>query len=174
MEKIYKLKIVDTRGLSDEIIGEEIIRAEGRMNDAGLLRYHIEEYKESELAEVFKITDQRREDMIVGALEGGSNYWYWIGEEACRIMDKACIDHKEPFAIRFWKTIQAGKTLPVHDIEDIDNKLGDISLQSIEEGERLMIVKYPKHYLDIINEEDDAITADVWFQFCTLKNLIYG
>lgn len=128
-----------------------------------------------------EVTDQRREDMIVGALEGGSNYWYWITKEGCRIIDEVCSDHKEPFSIRLWKAIKAGKSIPVYEYNGSDlgqealmTKLGEINLKSIEEGEQLMADKSLSHFMDMINENDDATTADVWFQYCLLKEIVYG
>lgn len=116
------------------------------------------------------VTDQRREDMIVGALEGGSNYWYLIGDKASELLLQY---GKEPLSIRFWKAIKDGKSIEIHDIET-GQKLGEINLKSIEEGEQLMADKYPSHLLDIVNENDDANTADIWFQLCVLKEVVYG
>lgn len=124
-----------------------------------------------------EITDQRREDMIVGAIEGGSNYWYWLGDDATNIIDEYCknpIGRDHPLVIGMWKAIQDGKSIPIRDLEDENTVLGSISLQSIKEGEQLMADQQPKHLMDIVNEMDDANTADIWFQFCVLKELTYG
>lgn len=122
---------------------------------------------------LIKVSDGRREDMLVGALEGGSNFWYWIGEEAGKVVAKYQGDD-EPFSTAMWKAIKAGETIEVHDCENMEEKLGEINLKSIDEGEDLMFEKSQKHFIDIINEEDDAETADVWFQYCVLKSLVYG
>lgn len=122
-----------------------------------------------------EIPNKRREDMLIGALEGGSNYWYWIGEEATKIIEKY---NPQPFGDAFsvvmWKAIETGETIPIHNLENRSEKLGEINLASIAKGEQLMADKYPQHFADLHGETDDAITADVWFQLSSLGELIYG
>jgi len=121
------------------------------------------------------ITDQRREDMLVGALEGGSNYWYYISNGAVKAIDEVVKpETPTPLAIKMWAAIKAGKQIPIRDAEDHSEKLGYISLSSIEKGEQIMAEKYPEHFMDIVNENDDASTADVWFQLAVMGELVYG
>lgn len=124
---------------------------------------------------MIEINNQRREDMLVGALEEGSNYWYWIDEEGFNTVeafkDK---DNHEPFSTVMWKAIMGGKTIKISDKEDQDIYIGEINLDKVKSGEQLMLENSPKHFYDIINETDDAITADVWFQYCVLGEVIYG
>lgn len=120
------------------------------------------------------LTDERRLDMLTGALEGGSNYWYEIKETADAIIRECTPEMKgQPFVDRMFMCIKQGRAIQVHDCEN-DELLGEITLQSIEEGERLMQEKHPEHWANIINENDDAETADVWFQMVVLKELVYG
>lgn len=121
-----------------------------------------------------EIPQNRQEDMLVGALEGGSNYWYWLSDEATAIIEKHQENERMPLAIAMFKAILAGETIPVNDAENPNEKLGEINLKSIAEGEEIMAAKHSRHYIDIINEEDDADTADVWFQLCVLKEVVYG
>ena len=37
-----------------------------------------------------------------------------------------------------------------------------------------MAEKYPRHFTDMIQEQDDATTADVFFQCVVLQDVIYG
>ena len=121
-----------------------------------------------------KLTDQQHEDLIVTALEGGSNFWYDLSDEAIKIINNATKGQKEPLSIRFWKALQNGAVIPINDIEEEDSKIGEISLASIEKGEQLLADKYPSHLADILSESGDANTADVWFQLCTLGEVVYG
>lgn len=41
-------------------------------------------------------------------------------------------------------------------------------------GLRIMADKYPFHFAAWINENDDAITGDVFIQCCTLGDIVYG
>lgn len=121
------------------------------------------------------ISDQRREDMLVGALEGGSNYWYWINDRACETIARYNPQpFGEAFAIVMWKAIKAGETIEIHDKEESHHKIGEINLSSVEKGEELMLKNSSKHFADIISEDDDAETADVWFQYCVLGGIVYG
>jgi hypothetical protein len=120
------------------------------------------------------LTAERRQDMLVGALEGGSDYWCRIGHNAIsRIGFVAPSDGRTTFIDRVWRTISANVSIPIHDVED-GTFLGWISLKRMDEGERLMQEHQPEHFADILGENDDAITADVWFQYVVLKELVYG
>ena len=121
------------------------------------------------------ISNDRRLDMLTGALEGGSNYWYEIKEDACNIIDSVKPSDKQtPFVDRMFAAILAGKSIQVHDIEDEDELLGEISLDTMTEREYTMMQQQPTHFADILSENDDAITADVWFQFVVMNELVYG
>jgi hypothetical protein len=133
----------------------------------------IESDKSPVIAGEELVDDERRENMLVSALEGGSNYWYWLPEAATAIIRK----HKErgePLSTGMWKAIKAGETIPVHDAEDEEEKLGEINLESIKKGEALMLKQHARHFADLVSENSDATTADVWFQLCTLGEVTYG
>ena len=120
------------------------------------------------------ITDEQRLNLLTSALEGGSNYWYEISNAACKKIDSVKpSDGKTPFVDRLWAAIQAGKNIEVHDIESRD-LLGHISLDTIKQGEVTMLKQQPQHFADILSENDDAVTGDVWFQYCIMNKLIYG
>ncbi len=120
-----------------------------------------------------EVTKERRSDMLCGALEGGSNYWYLLKEKACKIIQKYG-KKGTPTVDRMFEAIYAGETIEIHDAEDEKNKLGEINLTSMDKGEQTMANKQPRHFMDMINEEDDAITADVWFQYCVMNDLVFG
>ena len=120
------------------------------------------------------ISSQRRSDMLCGALEGGSNYWYFLGDDASDIVEKYGDRSKTPYVDLMWKAIEAGETIPVRGNEDEDSILGSIDLVSIENGEQRMVDQYPEHFADLFAENDDATTADIWFQLAVLGELVYG
>lgn len=121
-----------------------------------------------------QLTDDRRNDMLVGALEGGSNYWYEFREDACAIISKNFQGNRAtPFVDRLFEVIKNGAAIQVHDIET-GALLGELTTHGIDEGERIMQEKYPEHWADIISGNDDATTADVWFQLCVMKEIVYG
>lgn len=119
------------------------------------------------------VTEERRIDMLVGALEGGSNYWYWLGDAATAIFDKYR-KAGDALADTMYAALKAGESIPVEDVENDGEVLGTISMESIEKGERLMYGDMPNDFHDIADENDDASTADIWFQYATLGEVVYG
>jgi hypothetical protein len=121
------------------------------------------------------LSRDQRDNLLVGALEGGSNYWYWLGKKATEIIDQVTPPTEDTtFVDRLWKALDAGKIIPVHDIENGGKPIGYISLDGMRDGEILMFEKQPHHFADILSENGDATTADVWFQYVVLKDLVYG
>jgi hypothetical protein len=49
-----------------------------------------------------------------------------------------------------------------------------LDLKSIGRGLNDLATKYPRHFADLVNENTDAITADVLLQCCLFGELIYG
>ncbi len=120
------------------------------------------------------VTREQRLNLLISAIEGGSNYWYSFEKEACAMIEKvAPSSNKTTFVDRLFKALESGLSIPVHEIEE-GEKLGEISLKSIEEGEQIMLKKHAPHFADILSEQDDAVTADVWFQLAVMKDLVYG
>lgn len=49
-----------------------------------------------------------------------------------------------------------------------------ITISDVQKGLELMRDQYPRHYADLVEENDDAITGDVWLQLAVFGELIYG
>ena len=123
------------------------------------------------------ISDQIIEYIIVTALEGGSNYWYLIHDDAYQqIKEKTPKKFKgEPLSIKFFRCIIAGQTLAIHDIEDEDSEaLGQISKASIRKGLEIAANEYPEALGEFIAGNGDANTADVLFKLFVLGEVVYG
>lgn len=122
-----------------------------------------------------KLSEQVQQDLLISAIEGGSNYWYFLGDDAHDVIDSVQKPNgKLAFVERMWKAIQAGKQIPIRDRENSADIIGYICTDSIEEGEQLMVDKYGKHFGDILSDNMDSITADVWFQLAVMKEVVYG
>lgn len=121
------------------------------------------------------ISNERRFDMLVGAIEGGSNYWYYISNKMCDKIDAVIPPNGEmSFVDRMWKYILAGNFVNIRDIEDTSNLLGSIRLSNMNERELKLFQEQPQHFADILSENDDATTADVWFQYVVMNEVVYG
>lgn len=120
------------------------------------------------------LTSERREDMLVGALEGGSNYWYQINQTSSDIIQSYDYDINNAFATNMIAAVNAGESLAIHDYDNPDELLGMFNLESIRKGESLMKEQEPRHWANILDEKDDAETSDVWFQYCVLGDIVFG
>ena len=58
--------------------------------------------------------------------------------------------------------------------EDDDGKTYNLDKEAMFRGVKVMAEKYPKHFADFREENDDAVTADVWLQCALLGELVYG
>lgn len=115
------------------------------------------------------LPDDVRENLLCSAIEGGSNYWYYLP-------DLTMVERKKgtPLVDSMFKAVKAGAQIPIHDIEDESNFLGMLTMANIERGERIMFEKHNQHYSDARNENDDAATGDVWFQLAVMGEIVYG
>ena len=55
-----------------------------------------------------------------------------------------------------------------------DGETFRLDLESIANGLQLMADQYPKHFADLMAEEGDATTADVFTQMAALGSLVFG
>jgi hypothetical protein len=130
----------------------------------------------------------RIHDLLVSALEGGSNYWYMIEN---KIKPKGGLSFTDPI----WKKEREKDRSFVHISEYPFNKGGAIifsdmeadedqdgqknlrlDLTAIERGLQLFAEskEYSHHWADFLKENDDNATGDVFLQFCLFGDVIYG
>lgn len=122
----------------------------------------------------FKISDAIITDLLCTALEGGSNYWYMLGD-----IDKTHFIKGESLVDNLARSFITDKEykLDVYDIEsdeDDPELLGSVNYRDIEWALNEMALEYPKMYANIIAEQYDADDADVWFQLATMGEVVYG
>lgn len=119
--------------------------------------------------------NQLIEDIIVTALEGGSNYWYLIQDKDIEKVRKIVPRSEEDcISIAISKFIQKGHELPIYDIESPEDQLGILSLKNIETG-NLKLQSDGRDELDNLEDEPaDADVADIIFQYWVLGEIIFG
>lgn len=49
-----------------------------------------------------------------------------------------------------------------------------ITIEDIRKGLEIMRDNYPRHFADLVEENDDLITGDVWLQCAVFGEVIYG
>lgn len=117
------------------------------------------------------------QNMMVGALEGGSNYWYEIAEETDYAIEAHIEKHPEirdyVYVDQLLHFIVKGGKVQFLDRETKD-RVGELAKWSIRRGEQVMLQDYRRHFGDLLAENDDAITADVFLQCAVMGEVVYG
>ena len=116
------------------------------------------------------------EDIFVTALEGGSNYWYFLSEDAVAKIRDAVPKSEDPYlSTSILKAILKGVEVPINDAEDEDEVIGEISLKTMLA--RLQKLADSRNNSALINHIDgngDADTADIILQYLAFGEIVYG
>lgn len=121
---------------------------------------------------------ERVTDMLVGAIEGGSGYWCETfvplpasGDIVADIRaNGGSIWYSEE---QFW-TRGGGAHVEFDKPTDEDPGFRDIGLADLTKGLAIMAEKSPQHFADLVNENDDATTSDVFLQYVLFGEVIFG
>lgn len=118
------------------------------------------------------------ENVCVTALEGGSNYWYYLSEGAVKLIRRAVPKNEDPYlSTAILKAIlDHNVEVPISDAEDEDEVLGYISKKTIQERiQKLSEDDSSKWALEReIRGEGDADSSDVVFQFMAMGEVVFG
>lgn len=106
-------------------------------------------------------------NLLVSALEGGSNYWYYFPDLSMLKKDNT------PTVDRIFDALLDGKKIEVRDVES-GEYLGTLTIRSLNSASYLMFNEYTSHFADVLSGNDDATTADVFFQLAVMQEVIYG
>ena len=130
-----------------------------------------------------KISLDHFEDIIVSALEGGSNYWYDI--DTTEFRSELVATDREPLSSRIAGTLFANSKfkMNVYDVEDgivpgskitEEKPLGVVSQESMLKAIQMAYVDYPHVYHDLMEGTGDAGTADILFQLAVMGEVVFG
>jgi hypothetical protein len=118
------------------------------------------------------------ESIFITAIEGGSNYWYYIGKESVKAINNVCPRASGmAFSERVFTAVyDYGVEVALHDIEDIDGEpIGMLSKDTFKERlERCANEGAMWALQQEIDEQGDATTSDAVFQYLALNDLVYG
>lgn len=103
-------------------------------------------------------------DLFVTALEGGSNYWYYIPTLPNNIKSSEQIGEH----------ILKGGYIVFHDAENQNEILGTVDMDAILEAINTLKEKYPDVWENILLESADANDADVFLQICVMGEVVFG
>lgn len=118
------------------------------------------------------------ENVCVTALEGGSNYWYYLSDDAVKLIRKAVPKNEDPYlSTAILKAIlDHNVEVPINDAEDENEVLGYISKKTIQERiQKLSEDDSSKWALEReIRGEGDADSSDVVFQWMAMGEVVFG
>lgn len=124
-----------------------------------------------------KIESEVLENIFVTALEGGSNYWYYLPRESVfAVRSVVPRDVEECLSVAIYKAVcEEGVDVPIYDAEDEEEMLGILSMTTIPERLGELIQSDNRWALtDELNEEGDANSSDIVFQYLVMGEAIFG
>jgi hypothetical protein len=120
-----------------------------------------------------EVPTERVHNMIVSAFEGGSNEWL----HGARFLSGT--PHTTPNLV--WYGEESVFEGPVSFTATYDNPdepdertMKTITQDDLRKGLEIMAAKYGSHFADLLQENDDAETADVFLQCAILGDVVYG
>lgn len=116
------------------------------------------------------------ENIFVTAIEGGSNYWYFLSHEAMAIIRSYVPNDEDPYlSTAMLKAIERGAVIPINDAENEEDIVGQLSmntfatrLQKLHDSDDAWALD------DEMNEKGDASSSDVVFQYLAMGEVVYG
>lgn len=118
------------------------------------------------------------QNVFTTAIEGGSNYWYFLSDETIVNVRKVVPFEQTPYLSEavFQAVIDHNLELPINDVHDEDEVLGMISRSTIQR--RLQALADSESYgwalQNEMNEIGDADSSDVVFQFLAMGECMYA
>jgi hypothetical protein len=117
------------------------------------------------------------EDIFVTALEGGSNYWYYLPAESIIAIRKAVPKSEDPYlSTAILKAIlDHDVKIAINDVENEEEVIGVITRGTLQARLQLLSDSKQRWALEAhMREEGDAGSADVVFQYLTMGEVVYG
>ena len=107
------------------------------------------------------ITAEQVADLMTGAMEGGSGYWI-------ESIDPRYAKHED-----YSEAASYGRLMKprIFHTDDIDYVFG---FTEIEKGLQCMSRNYPQDFANIIDDNADAETSDVFLQCALFGRIVYG
>lgn len=120
---------------------------------------------------------KRIADLMITAVEGNHMTQSWCAGVYLKSARPAGGDRDDPWYADS-RLYEGDFTLEVHEIEDEgepeETKAHTVTKADFEAGLKIIAEKYPHHITDILAENEDAVTADVFLQCVVLKGIVYG
>ncbi len=119
-----------------------------------------------------QISRRRIADLLVGAFEGGSNYWITKYQKVKPT--ETVFEYDGGQYPLYQYPLNPGGAVIIWPDDD-DNKQGyRLDLDSIQKGLQVMIELQPDDFARFLMENDDAGTSDTFLQLCLFGRVVYG
>lgn len=127
--------------------------------------------------------------LLISALEGGSNYWYFCHDDRTIFPegvtnDDFCEGGRFTDPDNYYHPLEL---IPFHpgckliftsaEVEEGDEQYGKeyyLDREALERGIQVMAEKYPHHFKDVLADDCDADTGDTYLQCCLFGEAVYG
>lgn len=98
-----------------------------------------------------------------------NEFWNSDANEDVRLANpRPCMEDK------IWTYVKADNAHVINFADKEDGTLARMTWKRIQNGTNTMAEEYDWHFMDVIMENDDAVTADVWLQCVLLGDVVYG
>lgn len=115
------------------------------------------------------------ECLLISAFEGGSNYWYKVKRETAPTKHNWYVGvfGDEDHYLHQYPLSKGGSVIFTTKHKGYEGEY-ILDLESIERGLNVMAQKYKRHFNDVLQDQADADTGDVFLQCCLFGELIFG
>ncbi len=118
------------------------------------------------------------ENIFVTAVEGGSNYWYFLSDEAISIIRKAVPKEEDPYLSTaiFKAFFDKGAVIPINDAEDEEEVLGYLDIDKAQSRLQALSEDVGLKWAleNELEEIGDATSSDVVFQYLAFGEVVFS
>lgn len=118
------------------------------------------------------------ENVFTTAIEGGSNYWYFLSDDAIRIIREVVPANEDPYlsSAIFKAFFDKGAIIPINDAENEEDVLGYLDRSKVQD--RLQALAEDDGYKWALetemSENGDAESSDVVFQYLAFGEVVFS
>jgi hypothetical protein len=173
------------------LIDDSISLSFDQLKEALEGRFGVLEKGRPDVSRVDERFDQKTEeivrDLLVGAFEGGSNYWYRIesktfppGSKMADFQEGGRMQPRRPDGSEdyyHWSQLIPmfpGGQLVIREVGEGEGETFVLDLPALKKGWILLKQKHPKIYERVMEESWDAADADVFLQLSLFDKVIFG
>ncbi|WFU52215.1 hypothetical protein QA639_21140 [Bradyrhizobium pachyrhizi] len=114
-----------------------------------------------------EVSAQKVTDQIISAFEGGSNYW--IDKVTAKKGRELATERPWYADPKVWSS-----DFLIEVLAEEDSRVHLLTPAKINEGFAYLSTKYPSRIAEIVEENGDAETGDVFLQACLFGDIVYG